>query len=165
MTVNPESNVLDSAKYLYLQKLSEPRDNSLHLVVQEAVVNRAGSAGMSDHEIPGLAEMLKDAAPIESTDACRTFELKWHRYVAYLVTDECVAAGGNYDDEIFNGKLFRVYSKSHFLDHLGRDTGGHFQAIRHYKLICLNHQIDVASYAPPEVRVIEPISSTSTRIQ
>jgi hypothetical protein len=32
---------------------------------------------------------------------------------------------GHSDDEIFSGKLFRVYTKSHFLDHLARDTGGH----------------------------------------
>jgi len=38
-----ELDSLDSAEYLYLRELSEPRDNSLRLVVQEAVVNPAGS--------------------------------------------------------------------------------------------------------------------------
>jgi len=37
-----ELDSLDSAKYLYLRELSEPRDNSLRLVIQEAVVNPAG---------------------------------------------------------------------------------------------------------------------------
>lgn len=45
MANRPGFDSLDSAKYLYLRELSEPRDNSLRLVVQEAVVNPVGSAG------------------------------------------------------------------------------------------------------------------------
>jgi hypothetical protein len=85
--------------------------------------------------------------------------------VAYLVTEECVGSCGNYADEIFTGKLFRVYTKSHFLNHLARDTGGHTDALLHYKLICLNHLIDVAAYVPPEVRVIGPVSSSRILVQ
>ena len=69
--------------------------------------------------------------------------------MAYPVTEECVGSGGQDADEIYTGKLCRVYTKSHFLQHLSRDTGGHTEAILHYKLICLNHLIDVAAYAPP----------------
>jgi|ERR1700719_104477 hypothetical protein len=159
-----ELKVLDSAKYLYLRELSEPRDNSLRVVVQEAVVNPAGIVGIHP-ELPELEEVLRGGSPIESTDACRTFELTWKRYVAYLVTEECVGSCGQGADEIYAGKLFRVYTKSHFLDHLSRDTGGHSEAILHYKLTCLNHLIDVAAYAPPEVKQIGPASSTPTRIQ
>jgi hypothetical protein len=160
-----ELDSLDSAKYLYLRELSEPRDNSLRLVVQEAVVNPIGSVRFSHSELPELEEILKGSAPIESTDACRTFELTWKHYVAYLVTEECVGSGGQDADEIHTGKLCRVYTKSHFLEHLSRDTGGHTEAILHYKLICLNHLIDVAAYAPPDVKQTWPVSSTQARIQ
>jgi hypothetical protein len=34
------------------------------------------------------------------------------------------------------------------LDHLSRDTAGHFEPILHYKVICQMHLIDVASYSP-----------------
>src|SRR5437588_13097630 len=54
--------------------------------------------------------------------------------VAYLVTEECVGSCGRDDDEIYTGKLFRVYTKSHFLEHLLRDTGGHTESILHFKL-------------------------------
>jgi hypothetical protein len=134
-----ELDSLDSAKYLYLRELSEPRDNSLRLVVQEAVVNPAGSIRSSHPELPELGEILRGSSPIESTDACRTFELTWKCYVAYLVTEECVGSGGLGADEIYTGKLCRVYTKSHFLEHLSRETGGHTETILHYKLICLNH--------------------------
>ena len=154
-----ELESLNSVKYLYLRELSEPRDNSLRLVVEEAVRGRAAaSSGSHLANLPELAEIMKDGWLIESTEGCRTFELSWKRYVAYLVTEECVGSCGRYDDETYTGKLFRVYSESHFLNHLARDTGGHTEPVQHYKLTCLNHLIDVAAYAPPEIRLIEPVS-------
>jgi hypothetical protein len=155
--------LLNSVKYLYLREISEPRDNSLRIVVQEAVLNPAGSVGTYP-ELPELAEIMKDAVPIESTEKCMSFELSWKRYVAYLVTEECVGSCGDYKDEKYESGLLRVYTKSHFLEHLDRDTGGHSEPIQHYKLICLNHLIDIASYAPPEIRELELVSRTPPRI-
>jgi len=160
-----ELDSLDSVKYLYLQELSEPRDNALRLVVQEAVVNPANSVGFIHPELPELDKMLTGASPIELTPSCRTFELTWKHFVAYLVTEECVGSSGRDDDEIYTGKLFRVYTKSHFLEHLSRDTGGHAEPILHFKLTCLNLLVDVAAYVPPEVKQFGQDSSTSTRIQ
>jgi hypothetical protein len=158
MATEPELDFLDSAKYVYLLEVAEPRDNSLRLVVQEAVDNSEGQVRLHT-ELPDLAELLTGASPIESTATCRTFELTWTHYVAYLVTEECVGSSGQYNDEVFNGGLFRVYTKSHFLEHLARDTGGHTEEILHYKLTCLNHLIDIAAYGPPEVKLVGPISS------
>ena len=115
-----DPDTLDSAVYLYLRELSEPRDNSLRLVVQEAVVNPASSVPAPNAGLPEMREILKGALPIESTESCRTFELTWKRYVAYMVSEESVGSCGQYDDEVFSGRLFRVYSKSHFLEHLAR---------------------------------------------
>jgi len=149
---------LNSAKYLYLRELQEPRDNSLRLIVQEAVVNPRGI--IRPHpELPELEALSEGASPIESIDGCRSFELTWKSYVAYLVTEECVGSCGKHDDEIFSGTLFRVYTKSHFLEHLVRDTGGHTGDVLHYKLTCLNHLVDVAAYAPPEIRMLGDASS------
>jgi hypothetical protein len=151
---------LNSVPYLYLRELSEPQDNSLKLIVEEAVVNRAGVASFN----PELEAILKDASPIESVEGCRVFEIYWKHYAAYLVTEELVGSNSvtGYDDENYIGKILRVYTRSHFLDHLARDTGGHIDPIQHYKLVCLNHLIDVAAYAPPEVRVVAGQSRDST---
>jgi hypothetical protein len=155
---------LNAVKYLYLQQLSEPRDNSLRVVVQEAVDNRSCQVRPDLPGSPELSQIMKDSWPIESIEGCKTFDLYWKHYAAYLVTEEMVGSIGRYVDEVFSGKLLRVYSKSHFLDHLARDTGGHPMPIQHYKLICLNHLIDVAAYAPPEIRVItEDSQSLRTR--
>ena len=144
---------LNAGEYLYLRELSEPQDNALRIVVQEAVSNRAKAAPLKISGSPGTF-FEGDSWPIESTDSCRTFVLHWPRYVAYLVTEECAGSGGNYEDEIFVGKLARVYTKSHLLAFLARDTGGHFEPLQHYKIVCLNHLIDVVSTKPPEVEVI-----------
>ena len=141
---------LESVQYLYLREVSEPQDNSLKIVVEEAVVNRSGTAKFD----PKLEAVLKDASPIESVEGCRFFELYWKRYAAYLVTEELVGSNSvrGYEDESYTGRVLRVYTRSHFLDHLAQDTGGHVDPLQHYKLVCLNHLIDVAAYAPPDVR-------------
>ena len=131
MNQNTAFQRLDSAQYLHLRELSEPHDHSLKLIVEEAVVNRSGVTTA----LPELDIVLKDTAPIESVEGCATFELYWKHYAAYLVTEELVGsnAKNGYDDESYTGKLLRVYSTSHFLDHIARDTGGHSEPLQHYK--------------------------------
>jgi hypothetical protein len=154
---------MNSVSYLYLRELSEPRDNSLRLVVEEAVSNQLGDVNFQ--QLPELESIFKDAHPIESTPGCKKFELYWKRYVAYLVTEESVGsnAANECEDESFTGRLMRLYTVSHFLDHLKRDTGGHFQDVQHYKVICLNHLIDIAAYSPPEIRVVASPMSGRTQ--
>ena len=83
------------------------------------------------------------------------------------MTEELVGSNVDSDDdeEIYTGRLFRVYTKSHFLEYLAKNTGGHTEPIQHYKLICLNHLIDVASYAPPEIARVDLVSSPPLQIQ
>ncbi len=156
-------SLLNQGKSLFLRHISEPEENSLRLVVEEAIADRTESVSTPDPASP-FAEILKGASPIKSVEGCRAFELQWSRYVAYLVTEEGVGSGGSDEDEVYTGKLFRVYTQSHFLDHLSRDTGGHIEPILHYKLICQNHLIDVASYSQPEVRVLSP-ESDGTKVR
>jgi len=127
---------------------------ALKIVVEEAVVNEAKVAVSGR---PELAKILEGAHPIETIEGCKTFQLSWKHYLAYLVTEELVGsnAQSGYEDEIYTGKVLRTYTRSHFLDHMMRDTGGHTQDILHYKLVCLNHLIDVVSYYPPKVQVVE----------
>lgn len=162
-----EIEQLNSVEYLYLRELLEPRDNSLKLIVEEAVDNRGGTGRSALLELPELAALRKDAWPIESVEGCRVFELYWQRYAAYLVTEELVGSNAEkgYSDERYTGKILRVYTQSHFLDHVARDTGGHFEPLRHYKLICLNHLIDVVAYAPPEIQVHAAGSEAKPRFQ
>ena len=164
MSLGPEFESLNSVKYLYLCKLLEPRDNSLRIVVEEAVDNARGACAL-ESETPELADLRTDTRPIESIEGCKIFELSWKQCLAYLVTEELVGSCGDYKDESYYGKLFRVYTKSHFLDHLARDTGGHLEPIQHFKLICLNHLIDIVSYELPTIRLLKRTADTPPRIQ
>ena len=147
-------SLLNEAKYLFVRDISEPEENSLRLVVDEAIADHTQTISTPDPASP-FAEIRKGASPIKVVEGCRRFELRWSRYVAYLVTEEGVGFGGSYEGEVYTGKLFREYTKSHFLALLARDTGGRIEPILHHKLICQNHLIDVASYNPPEVRLLE----------
>jgi len=146
-------NKLQGVKYLYLSQLSEPRDNSVRIVVEEANLNARGSA---EPPSPELKFLLEGARPIEPTAGCRTFELYWREYAAYCVTEELVGSNARtgYEDESYCGGVLRLYTKSHFLDHILRNTGGHLKAVQHWKLICLNHLIDVAAYGAPEITLV-----------
>ena len=153
---------LNSVKYTYLRELTEPRDNSLKIVVEEAVLNENRIASSPIQE---LNHLFADAHPIESIEGCKVFELYWRRYVSYCVTEELVGSNARtgYDDESYEGNILRVYTKSHFLDHIQRDTGCHGDGIvQHYKLVCLNHLIDVAAYEQPKVRLLGPLNDLST---
>jgi hypothetical protein len=146
---------LNNAEYLYLRGISEPRDNALRIVVQEATANRDKTGPV---ELPGLSGTFptSSAARIESTETSKTFVLHWSRYIAYLVTEEAVGSCGNRKDETFTGRFFRVYEKSHLLDHIARDTGASiFKPFKHYKIICLNHLVDVVSTTPPEIEILD----------
>lgn len=152
---------LNSVKYAYLRDLAEPRDNSLKIVVEEAILNESRIASLP---VPELRDLIADAHPIESVEGCKAFQLYWKHYVAYCVTEELVGSNARtgYDDESYDGKILRVYTKSHFLDHIQRDTGCHGDGIvQHYKLICLNHLIDIAAYEPPQVRLLDAITDIS----
>jgi hypothetical protein len=165
MTETDAVEQLNSAKYVDLREISEPNKrvfNSLRIIVEEAVVNEAAVV-VSDR--PELANLLTGSHPIESVEGCKAFQLSWKHYLAYLVTEELVGsnAPSGYADEVYTGKILRGYTKSHFLDHMMRDTGGHIQEVLHYKLVCLNHLIDVVSYYPPDVEVLAGGETLSTR--
>ena len=161
---------LNAVRYVKVREISEPDKrvfNSLRIVLEEPIVNEAAGV-VSDR--PELANGLAGAHPIESVEGCKKFQLSWTHYLAYLVTEELVGsnATSGYADEVYTGKILRVYTKSHFLEHVMRDTGGHIYDVLHYKLICLDHLIDVVSYYPPEVEVRasgEGFSKAEARLQ
>jgi len=158
-------DLLNQAEYYYLRGISEPRDNSLRLVIEQAALNREGKPEDIPNELPEIQAIKSDAFPIESIQGCKTFELIWDRYAAYLVTEELAGTGGFCDEEVYEGKLFRVYSKSNFLNFLARDIGETIEPINHYKLICLNHLIDVVSAKPPKVSEIPPTHPRAGQIE
>ena len=150
---------INDAKHLFLRSMKESGINQLELVFEEAIVNEAERGKIQSTSVPAsLHFLLEGAAPIESIDSCLAFRLYWKRYTAFLVTEECVAGGGQFTEEVYEGHLLRIYSKSHFLDHLARDTGGHTAPLIHYKMISENHVVDVVSEIRPEIEIVSKSS-------
>lgn len=152
--------LLDRAKYLFLTSISEPQDNSLRIVVGEAIADPSALTVPRDPYDP-ISKILDGAILVRTTASCHTFELTWSRYVAYLVTEEGVASG-NSSDEVFTGNLFRVYEKSKFLDYLSA-TCNPIESVMHFRLVCQNHVIDVVSYHAPDVRLLSPSVQTGEK--
>lgn len=139
---------MDSCQYLYLSEISEPRDNCLRLLIEEATA----LTGEVDTEIAGPA--ITRICPIESTESSRLFEMIWDDYIAYSVQNESYASTD--EGEVFTGKRIRVYSKSNFLAFVKQSTfatdeyPGPYQ---HVQVVCLNHIVDVAATKPPKIAI------------
>ncbi|GAB1269064.1 hypothetical protein NBRC116493_23170 [Aurantivibrio infirmus] len=142
---------INNHKYIYLGSISEPEDNSLRLTIEEAV-----SGEEEDIEISGVK--LSGSRALEVTDKSCIYEIVFETYVGYSVLDESYTIQD--DHEIFEGRLFCIYSKSHFLDYISKATfasDDHPGPYKHYAFNCLNHIVDVASTRVPR---IEQIKST-----
>jgi hypothetical protein len=136
---------IEACRFLFLRDLSEPEPNSLKIVVEQA---KAGPPG--DIEIAG--KIVSGTQPLESDDSCRLFELCWSSYVAYSVLNESYTQEDK--SEQWEGRLFRLYSKSHFRDYVARATfaGDEYPGpLRHWSLGCLWHIVDVIACTEPQI--------------
>jgi len=139
---------LDSSEYFYLREISEPRDNSLRLVIEEA------AAGLEEPPRKVAGVVFSGLHRIEGTG--RLFELSWDIYVAYSVQNESYSKLDE-TDKVESGRLVRIYSRSRFLDHISMTTIATPEypgPLLHVEVICLNHVIDVAATEPPKIRLV-----------
>jgi hypothetical protein len=133
---------INTCKYFFLSELSEPGENELRLVIEEAAV------GESEQIVEGSLR----AYPIDTSPQSRVFELNWPAYIAYAVRNESHAVPS--DKEIYEGKLLRRFSTSHFLDYVRVSTNTSDLwpgSLQHWEMVCLNHVIDVVAVDDPEI--------------
>jgi hypothetical protein len=142
---------IDACEWLYLREIGEPKDNTLRLVVEEA---KADGPPEDVEILPG--RIMSGTRAIESDATCRAFELVWRTDVSYSVRNESFVAPD--DGEVWEGRLFCRYSRSHFLEYVARATfaGADYPGpLQHWGVNCLNHIVDVVSADEPQVREIE----------
>lgn len=142
---------IDYAAYLFLNKLFEPRDNALVIVLEEAIANRSKTGPTI---LPGGLELPGDSCPIEPTPECRVFTLSWKNYVSYCVTEEMHGSTGNYETERSSGRLIRIYEQSNFLEFIAKNTGAHFEDYWHIQIACQNHVIDIVASSTPQLTCV-----------
>jgi len=145
------TKVIDSCYTIFIREISEPQENVLRLVLQEAEVSSETVA----HEIGGT--VIENLHPVEPTKSSRIFELTWKQYIAYSVRNELFASPDGDSEVRASGRRFRTYSKSHFLDFVSRATIANEQypgPFQHFCVVSEMHVIDVVSTQIPEIRTL-----------
>lgn len=144
---------LNKHKYIDLLEIEETEDWCFRLVIAEACVSTKLDATSIEKEAnEGIKKLLSESCPIEVTEKSKKYEIIFDDYITYSCINESYASLD--ENEIFEGKLARVYSKSRFLDYVAsstfatQDYPGPFN---HYGFRCLNHIVDVASMERPRI--------------
>ncbi|HMV84308.1 MAG TPA: hypothetical protein PLD20_25615 [Blastocatellia bacterium] len=141
---------IDSAKHLYLRTIHEPEDNVLLLIVQEA------GAGGEAEDIQVAEVKIPNTRAIISSEKDLAYQILFPNYISYSVTNEAFALAD--EKEVRSGRLFSIYSQSHFLDFVLASTlatADYPGLFTHYQINCLNHVIDVVSVSEPEIKILE----------
>jgi hypothetical protein len=148
------ARLIDECTYLFATEVRELEELTLGLTLVEA---KAQAPITTAEDTGPLADLKLGGRPIEQDETCRIFELVFGRehMISYFVLNESY---GRYPEapEAFTGKLFRIFSRSHLLEFIGRTTyasGGHPAPLMHFEIVCLNHVFDVIATAPPKIAV------------
>jgi hypothetical protein len=140
---------IDTCYSLFLREITEPGENTLRLLLEEAfVLPEEVTVAVGGTEI-------KASGRIRSIEGSRLFEVVWDFYVAYSVRNESYVARD--ESEKFTGRFARIYSKSHFLDYVSCATfacSEHPGPLKHIGLISESHIVDVVSTELPRVNQI-----------
>lgn len=144
------SNFLDINKcnYLYLTHYSEPDENSLILVLEEA------SASGSNRDVVITPNYTIKAKAITSNSSHRRFVLYFDVYVVFHILNESYGKESPKTDQ-WEGNRARKYSKSSLLDYIEHTSivsAVWDESLFHHGIYCLNHLIEIVSLQAPEVR-------------
>ena len=141
---------IDNHRYLFLVEIGEPEENSLRLVIEEgrlgAQITQTDLEEANDEVEETINSIMMGGFPVVTDENCFAYEITFDTYIAYSVRNESFCEWN--EAEKFSGKLFRIYSKSSFLDYIksatfaSEDFTGKFN---HYGIIAAHHNIDIAS--------------------
>ncbi|GAA0177097.1 hypothetical protein SH2C18_03830 [Clostridium sediminicola] len=134
---------------VYLDSISEPNDNHLCLTFNRSKTNTVPES----IDIGG--NVINNVYSIDIDYRLPIIQIDFESYIGYSILNESYT--GQDDYEIFEGKWFRIYSKSRYLDFIKsgtiatKDYPGPF---KHYGIICFNHIIDIVSVSEPIIKEI-----------
>jgi len=135
---------------IYLIKIEEPEENSLRLTFSIAKTNNVPET----FKIGGVVH--ENTYLIISDPTVPFIQINFETYIGYSILNECFISADEYEE--FEGKVFRIYSKSRYLDFIrvgtfaSEDYPGPF---KHYEMACLNHIVDVVSVSEPDIKKVK----------
>ncbi|WP_342578552.1 hypothetical protein [Psychrobacillus sp. FSL K6-2843] len=103
-----------------------------------------------------IGDVSIEGFPVTTDESLPIIQIHFENYISYSVTNESFTQWDEYEE--FEGKAFRVYSKSHFLDFVqshtfaSKDYPGPF---KHYGMICIDHIVNIASTSIPIITEVE----------
>jgi hypothetical protein len=134
-------------KNVYYLGLTEPEENSLRLFFSR-------SKSIPKPLVLG-DKIYEEASSIIIDEDLPVIQIDFETYIGYSVLNESFTSWD--DTEEFEGNIFRIYSKSKYLDFIrvgtfaSEDYPGPF---KHYGMACLNHIVDVVSTSEPIVKEV-----------
>ena len=148
--MNTYNNLMTLKERIDFIGLTEPDVNSLKMFF-----NRCKTSNIP--ETLAIGEIvIENTYAIEDNKELPTIQLDFENYISYSITNESYTSWDDY--EMFEGKYFRTYTKSRYLDFISfhtfasEDYPGPFV---HYCITCLNHIVNIVSVDPPKVCLVE----------
>lgn len=135
---------INQSKYLYLHKAWEEKDLELNIEISEATASDDGTSNNHDN----YNAIVTDAS-------CKSYKIVFRDYVAWNVLNESYSQVDN--EEVFEGNVFRVYTKSKYLEFIDKATvasDDYPGPLKHFEIVCLNHIVDIVTSNGPEVSEI-----------
>lgn len=129
--------------------LTEPDTNCLRMYFARCKVN-----DMPEDIVIG-DKVINGTYPINIDMDLPILQIEFESYISYSVTNESFTSWDDY--EIFEGKAFRIYTKSRYLDFIKNYTFAHqvcgdiYPPLTHYGMVCLNHVVNIVSTVTPVI--------------
>lgn len=148
---------INSLKNAFLVDLKDDEDNSLHIIICGASYQKTSDKDISELaenvQNEKLAELIRNCTGV-TPDYSAVYDIFFENYFGYSVRNESYTIWDN--DEEFEGKRFRIYSKSKYSDYLQKAAPvTQTMEFTHYGIVCENHIIDIASDRKPVITKIQ----------
>ena len=144
---------------LYVSYVAQVGHQELVVFFSEARVDKDKVEEMKFNERTEHEVALTGLNPIVTDEACQKYRATFKRFLVYQVMEEsCIA----WDDaEVFDGGLYRSFTKSRFLDHIDSHLIIDWyqeqpdMKYTHYQIGGLDFIIDVAAQEPPLIEKVD----------
>lgn len=150
-----KNDTLSTKECPFLISLADSEEEQLEITVALPVQGEKGSLSEDPNE--GVQKLLEECTPI-LPDYNSMYKITFEQYVIYQTRNESFYAMDK--SEAWEGKFFRIFSRSVLLDSLPQITLSQLWAEGeapypdtwiHYQICCERHIIDVISLAEPKV--------------
>lgn len=128
---------------------TEPSVNSLRLFF-----SRSKTSDVPEPLLIG-DKNFGDSYTINIDENSPVIQIDFNSYIGYSILNESFTAWDDYQE--FTGKIFRIYSKSRYLDFISNGTFASEEfpgPFKHYGVSCLDHIVDVVSVSEPIVKEV-----------